>query len=94
MVSGCIFRLFCFSADEEGEEEGDLNSEVIDYESPEQLDQQLVTLSLLPDSRWKNLLHLDIIKVSMSLVVVCGENRVTDWVSNPGGPQNVTVLLL
>uniref|UniRef100_A0A674BGJ9 WD repeat domain 36 n=1 Tax=Salmo trutta TaxID=8032 RepID=A0A674BGJ9_SALTR len=45
-----------------GEEEGDLNSEVIDYESPEQLDQQLVTLSLLPDSRWKNLLHLDIIK--------------------------------
>uniref|UniRef100_A0A674BFB8 WD repeat domain 36 n=1 Tax=Salmo trutta TaxID=8032 RepID=A0A674BFB8_SALTR len=47
---------------EEGEEEGDLNSEVIDYESPEQLDQQLVTLSLLPDSRWKNLLHLDIIK--------------------------------
>uniref|UniRef100_A0A8C7F7L8 WD repeat domain 36 n=1 Tax=Oncorhynchus kisutch TaxID=8019 RepID=A0A8C7F7L8_ONCKI len=30
-------------------------------ESPEQLDQQPVTLSLLPDSRWKNLLHLDII---------------------------------
>uniref|UniRef100_A0A674BHC4 WD repeat domain 36 n=1 Tax=Salmo trutta TaxID=8032 RepID=A0A674BHC4_SALTR len=52
----------CPNQDEEGEEEGDLNSEVIDYESPEQLDQQLVTLSLLPDSRWKNLLHLDIIK--------------------------------
>uniref|UniRef100_A0A4W5QDB0 WD repeat domain 36 n=1 Tax=Hucho hucho TaxID=62062 RepID=A0A4W5QDB0_9TELE len=48
--------------DEEGEEDDYLNSEVIDYESPEQLDQQLVTLSLLPDSRWKNLLHLDIIK--------------------------------
>uniref|UniRef100_A0A6Q2Y4S7 Uncharacterized protein n=1 Tax=Esox lucius TaxID=8010 RepID=A0A6Q2Y4S7_ESOLU len=46
---------------EEGEDE-DLNSEMIEYESPEQLDEELVTLSLLPDSRWKNLLHLDIIK--------------------------------
>lgn len=82
------------SADEEGEGDADLNTEMIEYESPEQLDEQLVTLSMLADSRWKNLLHLDIIKVSMSLVVVCGENRVTDWVSNPGGPQNVTVLLL
>uniref|UniRef100_A0A0E9VL82 WDR36/Utp21 C-terminal domain-containing protein n=1 Tax=Anguilla anguilla TaxID=7936 RepID=A0A0E9VL82_ANGAN len=35
---------------------------MIEYVSPEQLDERLVTLSLLPDSRWKNLLHLDIIK--------------------------------
>lgn len=39
------------------------SSEMDEYVSPEQLDEQLVTLSLLPDSRWKNLLHLDIIKV-------------------------------
>lgn len=39
------------------------SSEMDEYVSPAQLDEQLVTLSLLPDSRWKNLLHLDIIKV-------------------------------
>uniref|UniRef100_A0A8C7DLY7 WD repeat domain 36 n=1 Tax=Oncorhynchus kisutch TaxID=8019 RepID=A0A8C7DLY7_ONCKI len=39
----------CPNQDEEGEEDDDLKSE------------QPVTLSLLPDSRWKNLLHLDII---------------------------------
>ncbi|XP_035632533.1 WD repeat-containing protein 36 [Oncorhynchus keta] len=50
------------SQDEEGEGDADLNTEMIEYESPEQLDEQLVTLSLLADSRWKNLLHLDIIK--------------------------------
>ncbi|XP_015192182.2 WD repeat-containing protein 36 [Lepisosteus oculatus] len=38
------------------------SDEMIEYESPEQLADQLVTLSLLPDSRWKNLLKLDIIK--------------------------------
>ncbi|XP_031952221.1 WD repeat-containing protein 36 isoform X2 [Corvus moneduloides] len=36
--------------------------EMIEYVSPEQLGEQLVTLSLLPESRWKNLLNLDIIK--------------------------------
>ncbi|RMB92880.1 hypothetical protein DUI87_30774 [Hirundo rustica rustica] len=36
--------------------------EMIEYVSPEQLGQQLVTLSLLPESRWKNLINLDIIK--------------------------------
>lgn len=36
---------------------------MIAYDSPEQLNEQLVTLSLLPESRWKNLLNLDIIKV-------------------------------
>ena len=33
------------------------------FSSPEQLADSLVTLSLLPDSRWKNLLSLDAIKV-------------------------------
>jgi len=33
------------------------------YTSPEQIDLDLVTLSLLPESRWKNLISLDIIKV-------------------------------
>lgn len=39
------------------------SSEMAEYVSPEQLAEQLITLSLLPDSRWKNLLHLDVIKV-------------------------------
>lgn len=33
------------------------------YQSAEQLGVELVTLSLLPESRWKSLLHLDEIKV-------------------------------
>uniref|UniRef100_A0AAY4DNW5 Small-subunit processome Utp21 domain-containing protein n=1 Tax=Denticeps clupeoides TaxID=299321 RepID=A0AAY4DNW5_9TELE len=48
--------------DEELEEDMD-TAEMSVYVSPEQLDQHLVTLSLLPDSRWKNLLNLDVIKV-------------------------------
>ncbi|XP_010017849.1 PREDICTED: WD repeat-containing protein 36-like, partial [Nestor notabilis] len=36
--------------------------EMIEYVSPEQLELQLVTLSSLPESRWKNLLSLDVIK--------------------------------
>lgn len=34
-----------------------------EYKSAEQLGAELVTLSLLPESRWKSLLHLDVIKV-------------------------------
>ncbi|XP_034534240.1 WD repeat-containing protein 36 [Notolabrus celidotus] len=33
-----------------------------EYKSAEQLGAELVTLSLLPESRWKSLLHLDLIK--------------------------------
>ncbi|OCT98543.1 hypothetical protein XELAEV_18010780mg [Xenopus laevis] len=40
----------------------DTNEDIMEYESPEQLGEKLVTLSLLPESRWKNLLNLDIIK--------------------------------
>ncbi|XP_027526997.1 WD repeat-containing protein 36 [Neopelma chrysocephalum] len=46
--------------DMSGEEE--LCDETIEYVSPEQLEEQLVTLSSLPESRWKNLLSLDVIK--------------------------------
>lgn len=38
------------------------------YQSAEQLGEELVTLSLLPESRWKSLLHLDEIKVRETLV--------------------------
>ncbi|XP_057645043.1 WD repeat-containing protein 36 [Chionomys nivalis] len=44
------------------EEQTEPSDEMIVYESPQQLSEQLVTLSLLPESRWKNLLNLDVIK--------------------------------
>ncbi|XP_070781157.1 WD repeat-containing protein 36 [Enoplosus armatus] len=46
------------------ESEQEVTSEEVDdaYESAEQLGAELVTLSLLPESRWKSLLHLDNIK--------------------------------
>lgn len=48
------------------ESEQKVESEDVDdvYQSAEQLGAELVTLSLLPESRWKSLLHLDVIKVS------------------------------
>uniref|UniRef100_A0A4W3JTU3 WD repeat domain 36 n=1 Tax=Callorhinchus milii TaxID=7868 RepID=A0A4W3JTU3_CALMI len=47
---------------ETSEDEEEANDLMIEYESPEQLGEQLVTLSLLPESRWKNLFNLDVIK--------------------------------
>ncbi|KAM4528147.1 WD repeat-containing protein 36 [Odontesthes bonariensis] len=46
------------------EEEQEVTSEEAEdvYQSAEQLGAELVTLSLLPESRWKSLLHLDDIK--------------------------------
>uniref|UniRef100_H3D6U4 WD repeat domain 36 n=1 Tax=Tetraodon nigroviridis TaxID=99883 RepID=H3D6U4_TETNG len=46
------------------EPEQEVTSEDVDdaYQSAEQLGAELVTLSLLPESRWKSLLHLDVIK--------------------------------
>ncbi|KAG8598191.1 hypothetical protein GDO81_002524 [Engystomops pustulosus] len=53
-------------AAEEEEEEivevEEVSEDMMEYESPEQLGERLVTLSLLPESRWKNLLNLDVIK--------------------------------
>ncbi|MEQ2173079.1 hypothetical protein GOODEAATRI_027966 [Goodea atripinnis] len=40
------------------------------YQSAEQLGVELVTLSLMPESRWKSLLHLDAIKVSSVMAAV------------------------
>ena len=34
-----------------------------EFKSPEQISDALVTLSVLPNSRWQNLLSLDVIKV-------------------------------
>lgn len=49
------------------ESEQEVKPEEVDdtYQSAEQLGAELVTLSLLPESRWKSLLHLDVIKVSL-----------------------------
>ncbi|XP_034457404.1 WD repeat-containing protein 36 [Hippoglossus hippoglossus] len=46
------------------ESEQEVPSEEVDdaYKSADQLGLELVTLSLLPESRWKSLLHLDVIK--------------------------------
>ncbi|NXN32676.1 WDR36 protein, partial [Nycticryphes semicollaris] len=52
--------LFLKDVDVSGDEE--TCDEMIEYVSPEQLGEQLVTLSSLPESRWKNLLSLDVIK--------------------------------
>ena len=39
------------------------DADILSYKSPDQLSDELVTLSLLPQSRWRNLTNLDIIKV-------------------------------
>nr|XP_020635660.1 WD repeat-containing protein 36 [Pogona vitticeps] len=52
----------CPAQDVEVTEEEEASDEMIEYDSPEQLGEALVTLSVLPESRWKNLLSLDIIK--------------------------------
>lgn len=39
-----------------------------EFKSADQLGAELITLSLLPESRWKSLLHLDTIKVTLSLL--------------------------
>ncbi|XP_072549023.1 WD repeat-containing protein 36 [Salminus brasiliensis] len=52
----------CPSKDDEEVDTDAESFEMAEYVSPAQLDEQLITLSLLPESRWKNLLNLDIIK--------------------------------
>ena len=49
------------------DDEDELNLyEVASFKSPEQIADELVTLSLLPNSRWLSLIKLDIIKVLSS----------------------------
>lgn len=54
------------SEDMEGNDYDDYRN----YTSPEQIDLDLVTLSLLPESRWRNLLNLDIIKVRFLIKIL------------------------
>jgi U3 small nucleolar RNA-associated protein 21 len=54
---------------DEVDESGDnLLDDYKEYVSPEYLDLSLISLSLLPESRWKNLVNLDIIKVKIRIL--------------------------
>jgi U3 small nucleolar RNA-associated protein 21 len=53
----------CLSERKDEELEIEDSSEEPDFVSPEQLSNDLVTLSGLPSSRWQNLLNLDLIKM-------------------------------
>lgn len=56
--------------DDKEEEKDDILHETKDiekYVSPEQIAQQLVTLSMLPESRWRSLVNLDLIKVRINI---------------------------
>ncbi|CAH1373221.1 unnamed protein product [Tenebrio molitor] len=53
----------CLSEHKDEELEIEDSSEEPDFVSPEQLSNDLVTLSGLPSSRWQNLLNLDLIKM-------------------------------
>jgi U3 small nucleolar RNA-associated protein 21 len=64
----CSFGKLFFLKENGNDSQNDSDSMDIDdtyknYKSPEQLANELITLSLLPESRWKNLVDLDIIKV-------------------------------
>ena len=53
------------TTDEDGDQSPTVDEEMNDgqeYKSPEQLASFLVTLSSLPESRWRSLMHLDLIK--------------------------------
>lgn len=49
------------SNDKQTDQQMDVNQDMV-YKSPEQLADYLITLSSLPESKWKNLLNLDLIK--------------------------------
>ena len=58
--------------DGESNEEGEMDEtrdrdedELKDYVTPDQLCEKMITLSSLPDSKWKNLVNLDLIRVSV-----------------------------
>lgn len=65
MVKILNYILFLFTAESDDEySTEELDSLSSPYKSPEQISNELITLSLLPSSRWQNLLNLDIIRVS------------------------------
>ncbi len=45
------------------------------YKSPDQISSELITLSLLPESRWRSLLNLDVIKVRNEKVFINHHNH-------------------
>ncbi|XP_030844330.1 WD repeat-containing protein 36 [Strongylocentrotus purpuratus] len=48
--------------EEDDEEEEKEEEELMEFKSPDQIGEELITLSLLPNSRWQSLTHLDLIK--------------------------------
>ena len=52
---------------EEEELEEVVEEAVEEFKSPDQIGEELITLSLLPNSRWQSLTHLDLIKVCFQL---------------------------
>lgn len=48
--------------DEMDQEEMEVEEGELEFKSPEQIGEELITLSLLPNSRWQSLTHLDLIK--------------------------------
>ena len=66
----------------QSEEDGEpiqTSAEEDEFSSPEQIADSLVTLSLLADSRWKNLLSLDAIKVQFLTISFTRLNCVTNF---------------
>lgn len=60
----CI--LFIETDEDDEKEDIDVDDyDLSEFKSPEQISDELITLSLLPNSRWQNLLNLDIIKVGL-----------------------------
>ncbi|XP_069127390.1 WD repeat-containing protein 36-like [Argopecten irradians] len=50
------------TGDVDEEEDEQTDDDVTEFKSPQQISDELVTLSLLPNSRWQNLLNLDTIR--------------------------------
>ena len=62
------FRLYSvgMETDVVGDEKTDHDQEMTTaqgFKSPDQISDELVTLSLLPESRWRSLVNLEVIKV-------------------------------
>ena len=53
----------------EGGNKSNAADNTVSYKSPDQLSDELVTLSLLPKSRWRHLTSLELIKVIDSVCV-------------------------
>lgn len=63
-------------------DDGDDYNDYKNYVSPDQIALDLITLSLLPETRWKNLINLDIIKVSLYILDIINETEITFFVKS------------